>query len=55
MIVSDLNRLCLFKLFIDNISFIQEFKSFENLDNSDDEDDLEIPAFLRRQKKVFVI
>ena len=26
------------------------FKSFENSENSDDEDDLEIPAFLRRQK-----
>ena len=28
----------------------EEFTSFENTENSQDEDDLEIPAFLRRQK-----
>ena len=28
----------------------EEFKSFENSENSDDEEELEIPAFLRRQK-----
>ena len=34
----------------DNESSDNEFTSFDNSKNSEEEDDLEIPAFLRRQK-----
>ena len=34
----------------ENETFDNEFKSFDNSESSEEEDDLEIPAFLRRQK-----
>ena len=35
---------------LEDDSSLQEFSSFDNDDNNSEEDDLEIPAFLRRQK-----
>jgi len=34
----------------ENENFDNEFTSFDNSESSEEEDDLEIPAFLRRQK-----